>query len=606
MRLAPHSRLAIAFASLVCACGGGGGGGGGGSDDSQGLAPLVPPQTLVEVVPPVDSLQGVLPLRFSAPGRGLLFGDDSVTIAFDEAGVLRRAFGLSETALVQSEVLSGGVQYMTVFDFAGPEGDLLVRFDATASTQSTWTLPAPSYLVPDGDGRAYLAISLAFPGATAQPGIGLDSISRLSSDGTLAWTVEAKQPINFVDIQNDGLLVSLSTSILAQGWFPDDVLAHIGRDGGVPWQLDFDGGESGATMQGAWATGNGGAWVPWLAGGPFAQAGVGESGVCHVTPSGVVRTYAYPVLDEALVEYEPAYHDEGGLARGISPDRTAFLARGSAGGVFHVRPVGEDLDVDRVEFVGEECTELQARQEPESGEILAVVDTTLGRHLVRWRKDGSVRWAKSIGNFSGLGEWRGLPSGGALVVLGPPIGAQQGVVSCVASIGADGATQWVRDAFGLSPIGEHRTLALADGGAVLWWGRRILFVGAQGQFLGQRILTAEAGTIADVAAKRGSGAVVAVQSPGLPGVAFWSTDASGANADTTCLLSPEANPAVGVPVVASAIEVQGAFLAPSADVFVVTDAEVLGNPPPEFEPVLVPATPIEGVDLTTATPCGAK
>jgi len=107
-------------------------------------------------------VQGFAVLDFTAPGRGLLFGDESVMVAFDESGVLRRAFELSETAFVQSAVSSGGARYLTTFDFAGPEGDLLVRLDATASTQSSWALPASSYLVPDGDGRAYLGFGTFF------------------------------------------------------------------------------------------------------------------------------------------------------------------------------------------------------------------------------------------------------------------------------------------------------------------------------------------------------------------------------------------------------------------------------------------------------------
>ncbi len=599
MRVLPCTQLSLVFASLVCACGGGGGGGGDDHGAGPGLAPLVRPQTLVGPVSFGSAVQGFAALEFTAPGRGLLFGDESVMVAFDENGVLRRAFGLSDTALVQSAVSSGGARYLTTFDFAGPEGDLLVRLDATASTQSSWALPASSYLVPDGAGRAYLAIASSLARGRALQGLGLDSIARLASDGSLSWTVDAAAPMTFIDVQEDGLLVGLTPGIGAQGLFTSAVLARVGPAGDVPWQLNFDGAESGAILQEAWATGVGGAWATWAQAGPFAQAGVEVSGICLVQSNGDVEAFANPIMEEMLDEYERPYLDDDGLDQPFHSDRRAFLARGSAGGAFHIRPASGGLDVDRLEFESEACTSVESKQEPVNGELLADVQTTAGRHLVRWRKDGSVRWAKRIDGFSGLGAWRGLPGGGALVVLGPPTGAPVGVVSCVASIGSDGNTLWVRDAIGLSTVGGHDMLITADGGAALWWGGRLMLVGAQGEFRSQRKLESPDGDIAAVVAKRSSGVVVAVRSPGLGGITFWSTDFLGANASTSCIMNIDTDLLAGVAVPNSITLASSGLVAPSPSVFTVTTVAELAAVPVVQ---LARSRPIAGVDLGTTTP----
>lgn len=538
------------------------------------------------------SLQGASQLRFVAPGRGLLFGEDSLLVGFDDVGQLRRAFALSPTTILNRSASSGGAFYATTADFSRPGGELLVRFDATAATQSSWTLPGTPILYQDWEGRAYLGFDAFHLQGAAVQGAGLASLSLLASDGSLAWTVDTLDKgahIAYIGMQDAGQLVAV-----AGNGSVGDCMARIASDGRVSWQLNLDGAASGADADDTWATGDGGAWLTWESVILMAQ-GVGGSGFCRIAPDGAVRTFANPLLGETLVAFVPE-------AGGFASKGSTFVARGSGGGLFHLRPLGTSLAVDRTGFVGASCTAVESHAEPESGELLAKVETSNGIHLVRWRKDGSVRWAKRIDGFNGLGEWRGLPAGGALVVLGPPIGAQKGVVSCVASIGSEGTLMWVRDAIGLSTSSSHGMRVLADGGAALWWGGKLMIAGPQGEFRSQRKLVSDAGLIVDLVPKRGSGAVLAVQSPGQIGVAFFSTDFLGASAGATCLMTVDSDLLAGVGVPTSATQASSVLVPASADVFVVTPVNKLGNP--ASGPVLAPAAPIVGESLSTVVPCG--
>jgi len=407
----------------------------------------------------------------------------------------------------------------------------------------------------------------------------------------LAWTVatsDAGAYLTYIGIQDAGHLWGVGGGGDAAG----AVIARIASDGSVPWQLSFDGGVLGVSTDDRWATGDGGAWFTWNSAILMSQ-GASSSGFCRIAPDGAVRTYANPMFGETLNPDMPK-----GLS-GFASKGAAFLARGDLGGVFHLQPSGSSLALQRLGFVGQVPTDLAESVEPISGEPMAEVATNLGRHLVRWRKDGSVRWAKRIDGFSGLGAWRGLPGGGALVVLGPPTGATVGVVSCVASIGSDGNTLWVRDAIGLSTVGGHDMLITADGGAALWWGGRLMLVGAQGEFRSQRKLESPDGDIAAVVAKRSSGVVVAVRSPGLGGITFWSTDFLGANASTSCIMNIDTDLLAGVVVPNSITVASSGLVAPSPSVFTVTTVAELAAVPVVQ---LAQSRPIAGVDLGTTTP----
>jgi hypothetical protein len=129
-----------------------------------------------------------------------------------------------------------------------------------------------------------------------------------------------------------------------------------------------------------------------------------------------------------------------------------------------------------------------------------------------------------------------------------------------------------------------------------------MIAGPQGEFRSQRKLVSDAGLIVDLVPKRGSGAVLAVQSPGQIGVAFFSTDFLGASAGATCLMTVDSDLLAGVGVPTSATQASSVLVTASADVFEVTPVNKLGNP--ASGPVLAPAAPIVGESLSTVVPCG--
>jgi hypothetical protein len=281
----------------------------------------------------------------------------------------------------------------------------------------------------------------------------------------------------------------------------------------------------------------------------------------------------------------------------------ALLATGADGALHHLRVDGTELHAIEHRFEGENATNIQPAFEPASGELLALVDTDVGRHLVRWRRDGSLRWARNLSGFSGVGRWHGLASGGAIVVTGPPTFVAQGVVSCVISIGADGAVQWVRDAFFLSHLGPHTLARLANDGACLWWGSRLFLVGASGEFRAELSLSSPTDAIVDAVPAAGGGMVLAVRSPAQPDTDFWTVGANGAPG-ATCLMEPTTPPTPGIFVPASVVEVAPMQTLAATDLpFSVTDASELAKLPAGSELQLEPASALEGADLLTADPC---
>jgi hypothetical protein len=597
--------LVLPLCMLGCGGGGGGSGGGGGG----GLyAPDVARQTLIEPVEPpaVASAASLAAIGasdpvFAATGRGLLFTDGTATVAFDAGGVLRRAFVLPDTVVAQTAATTAGVLYLTTFDFADPLGDRLVRYDAEAAQQSTWSLPGPSSVLNDGGGRAYfLPAAFALGSRTsAQAGLAFDSISRLAGDGALAWTVDALPLISLLDQQARGFLVTLQPDLPPFGAPSGTVLAHVGSDGEVPWQIRIDAGASGATLGDIWGTGDGGALAEWsLTADLLAGAGI-DRGLCRVTPGGDFIGWSTMALSESLV-LAPAWTQEQSRPANT---RLALLATGADGALHHLRVDGTELHAIEHRFEGENATNIQPAFEPASGELLALVDTDVGRHLVRWRRDGSLRWAVELGGFSGVGRWHGLESGGALVVTGPPTLVAQGGVSCVVSIGADGAVQWVRDAFELSYLDSHEHVRLKDDGACLWWGSRLFLVGASGEFRAELSLSSPTDEIVDAVPAASGGMVLAVRSPAQPGIAFWTVGANGAPG-ATCLMEPTTPPMPGIVVPPSSVSVAPMQTLAATDLpFSASDAAEFGNPPAEFEPQLEPAAPLEGADLLTADPC---
>ena len=136
--------LSSSLVVTLAACGGGGG-----SDSSSTNAAGVAPRVAAQVIA-APTLQSQLQLinkntpivDFVAPGRGLLAGDsNSLLVAFDTTGRLRRAWFPPKGSFTGSAAVGNGLLYLTTFDFTDPSASALLCFDPSATTQSEWSLP---------------------------------------------------------------------------------------------------------------------------------------------------------------------------------------------------------------------------------------------------------------------------------------------------------------------------------------------------------------------------------------------------------------------------------------------------------------------------------
>ncbi len=585
--------LSSSLVVTLAACGGGGG-----SDSSSTNAAGVAPRVAAQVIA-APTLQSQLQLvgggapivDFVAPGRGLLAGDsNSLLVAFDTTGRLRRAWFPPKGSFTGSAAVGNGLLYLTTFDFTDPSASALLCFDPSATTQSEWSLPDSAAVFADHGGLVYLGYSTAGP---ALQGLAWTSLSRLSETGAVRWSVGAGTGA-FVplDLQREGVLLAVQPLPLLVGVQPT-VYANLTDDGEASWQVSLDGSASGSQVADIQASVDGGAYGAWTT---IPLVTGARSGLYTISSSGVVRTFDTAALGESLqLEPSASAYVYAGL-----PTLRHFYARGSGGSLFHVRQATNGtLQVQALQFGTQLVQSVQVEAEPTSGDLLARVQTDVGLHVLRMTSNGTLRWAKDLSSFTTVGRVHPLPQGGAVFA----VQALGSVPAAIVSLLSTGGVSFALNAENLDvSSNDLRAARLSDGGLALAYGRRLMTAGPSSELRGWVAMTQPLGQILDIVGGASQSVVLAGPSTGQPSAAVWTVDVTGSS-NAACLMAATLQDSAGTVVGSTAVSTTGYTLSAVEDVFQVTTADAIQAQPAA---VFTPTTRWSSMELTTADPCAVS
>jgi hypothetical protein len=572
--------------------------GGGGSDSSSTSVAGVAPRVAGQVIAP-PTLQSQLQLvgggapivDFVAPGRGLLAGDaNSLLVAFDTGGRLRRAWFPPKGAITGSAAVGGGLLYLTTFDFTDPSASALLRLDPNATTQSEWSLPNGASVFGDYGGHVYLGYTTGGP---AVQGLAWTRLSGLGDSGAVGWTVGASSgALVPLDVQREGVLLAVQSLPTAVGLQPT-AYANLDDDGQTNWQVSLDGSASGTYVADIQSSVDGGAYGAWATQ-PLVTGA--RSGLYTISTTGVVRTFDTAALGESL-QLEPV---ASAYIYSALPTVRHWYARGSGGSLFHVRQATNGtLQVEALRLGTQQVQSLQVDAEPTSGDLLARVQTDTGLHVLRMTSNGTLRWAKDLSSFSAVGRVHPLPQGGAVFAVQAPGSVPAAIVSLLPT----GGVSFALNAVDLDASSNDLMAArLSDGGLALAYGRRLMTAGPSSELRGWVAMTQPLGQILDIVGGASQSVVVAGQSTGQPSAAFWTVDVTGSS-NAACLMAATLQDSAGTLVGSTTVWSSSYTLSAVDDVFQVSHPTAIQVLPAE---VLTPTTRWSSMELTTADPCAVS